>query len=245
MLFSPPPKVSPINNVPVTQSLQGIPVPIVFGTARVSGKLIYDADLQAHAESAAGKAKGGKSGMYAYTGTFIAVLCQGPILGVNGIWDQNGLLPVTPYQVTFDILSQPAAAPSLSSVAGGSLGARTLYATATYTDANGESGHSAEATISLAAGHLLSCASPPSSGGATGWNLYLATSSGGEQLATSAPLALGVAYSEPSTGFVTGTIPHPPQPVVGPTPPPGSSTIVTDIGVTGPTGPKEKFPDTF
>ncbi|HLI23197.1 MAG TPA: phage tail protein, partial [Stellaceae bacterium] len=100
------------------------------------------------------------------------------------------------------------AAPSLSASAGGALGAATLYAKITYVDRTGETLPSSEASLAVSAGKLLSVASPsapPAS--ATGWNVYVGTTSGGETRQNASPLALGAAWTEPASGLVGGAAP--------------------------------------
>lgn len=240
-MLSAPPKVNPVNHIRVTQSLQGIAIPLVFGTARAPGLQVFSADLRATPESTSGKAKGGKSGLYAYTATFIAALCQGPILGINQVWDQSGALPATPQGVTFNILAAPSTPPGAATISGGSLPSRTLYLKWTYTDANGESAGSAESSISVPANNLLQVASPPTHLPATGWNLYIGTSSGSEQLATATPIAIGNAYTEPATGYVTQAIVCPPQPIVTAPAPSNGGNVIQDLGVGNGGGPTPTF----
>jgi hypothetical protein len=100
------------------------------------------------------------------------------------------------------------AAPSLMQSAGGSLGAATLYAKATYVDRTGETTASSETSLAVSTGHLLTVAapsSPPAS--AIGWNVYVGAASGGETRQNAAPLALGSAWTEPPSGLIAGTAP--------------------------------------
>lgn len=201
-----------VNHIPVTQSVLGQAVPIVFGTARVPAILVWRGDLEPHAEaSAAGsKAKGGKNGqMYAYTASFIGVLAEGPILGVERVWSESGQLPTGHQTATLGLLPTPAA-PTLTYTAGGSLAATTYYVTITYTDANGESAHSAEASIAVPASNLLVVDTPPTAApDANGWNVYAATASGSELLQTSSPVSIGSNWTEPTSGLLQNMPPHP------------------------------------
>lgn len=253
MFFHAPPKSAPLNHIKVTESLLGVAVPIVFGTTRVAGKLVFDADLTAHPESASGKAKGGKAGLYAYTGTFIAALCQGPILGINSVWDQQGMLPSLSSQQSFTVpLTAPQ--PIVTTVAGGSLPARTYYVKVTYTYGSGEGAQSAEYTISIPANYLCYIVAPISETGVTGWNIYISETSGAETLQNSSPIPIATtSWTEPTSG-ITGTGAQPPtQPVVTPAPPAGGGGAGIggsgggtgwnqDLGVTGPTGPLKRLP---
>lgn len=216
-----PPQSAPLNHIKVTQSLQGVALPLVFGTARVSGKLVYDADLVAHPESASGKAKGGKSGLYAYTGTFIAALCHGPIIGVLAIWDQQGLLPMAAQQVSLGTIPETTPQIILSVSAGGALPARTYYGYATYVYGSSEGAHGPESPPSaIGANELCTFIRPASVAGATGWNLYAAETSGAETLQNLTPISLSSDWTEPTSGLTSTGAAAPTQPIV-PAPPPG------------------------
>jgi hypothetical protein len=57
-------------------------------------------------------------------------------------------------------------------------------------------------------GELLTVAAPSSAPtGATGWNVYVSFTSGGEQLQNATPIALGTAWQMPARGLVTGVSP--------------------------------------
>ena len=102
-------------------------------------------------------------------------------------------------------ISGPPSAPTLSSVAGGTLAATTYYVTITYVNATGQTYVSAEASLAVAAGYLLSVASPPASAGATGWNVFVSTATGTETLQNSSPIPIGTAWTEPTTGLIAGS----------------------------------------
>jgi hypothetical protein len=104
-------------------------------------------------------------------------------------------------------LSAPSA-PSLSQVAGGTLGAATAYVKTTYVTASGETAASSESSLAVSASHLLQVASPavPSPASATGWNVYAGAAAGTEVLQNGAtPIALGTPWTEPTSGLVSGT----------------------------------------
>ncbi|HEY1506648.1 MAG TPA: hypothetical protein VGF92_20260 [Stellaceae bacterium] len=97
-------------------------------------------------------------------------------------------------------------APSPTTVAGGALGAQTIFTKITYVSPSGETTASAEAgPTAVAANHLLQVASPAAAGNATGWNVYCAASTGAEVLQNAGPIAIGTAWTEPITGLVTAT----------------------------------------
>lgn len=91
----------------------------------------------------------------------------------------------------------PPGAPSLSgSTSGGSLPTCTLYVKITYVGAFGETEASNESSASIT-GATGSCAvtAPSSVSGATGWNIYAATTSGAEVLQNATPQPIGTNYT--------------------------------------------------
>ncbi len=102
-------------------------------------------------------------------------------------------------------LSAPAT-PSLSQSAGGTLAATAYYVEVTYVNADGETLPSGEASLAVSANDLL-LASVASNAYATGWNIYVGTSSGGEVKQNSSPIPIGSAWTEPATGLVSGSPP--------------------------------------
>lgn len=101
----------------------------------------------------------------------------------------------------------PVSAPILTSTSGGSLPAATYYVRATYVTASGETAASLEASLKVAANNLLQVASPGPDvlSVATGWNVYVSTTSGAETLQNgNTPIALNSGWTEPSAGLITG-----------------------------------------
>lgn len=100
----------------------------------------------------------------------------------------------------------PTAPGALSAVAGGTLAAQTCFVRVTYTTLLGETAVSPEANLVIAANNLLQVAAPPAdpNARATGWNLYVGTSSGAETRQNSAPLALNASWTMPTTGLQPG-----------------------------------------
>jgi Phage gp6-like head-tail connector protein len=101
----------------------------------------------------------------------------------------------------------PAAVPTVSSVAGGSLAAQTYYVRQTYVTATGETAASLENFVIVAANKLLSVASPPPDplGLATGWNVYVSNTSSAETLQNASPITIGTSWTESSSGLIAGT----------------------------------------
>ncbi len=97
--------------------------------------------------------------------------------------------------------------PVLSQSAGGSLSARTYFVQVTYTNLTGETTVSAEATLAVGANNRLVVAGPASSGNGTGWNVYVGTLTNNKTKQNPSPLTLGVNFTEPLGGLISGTTP--------------------------------------
>jgi len=94
--------------------------------------------------------------------------------------------------------------PLLASVAGGALAAARYFVQISYLTAAGETAASTEVSFSVAANSLLQVPSPPSSSFATGWNVYVSTTSGAATLQNASPIAIGTSWTEPTSGLITG-----------------------------------------
>ena len=200
-----------LNHMRMTQAVVGLAVPIVFGTQRVPGILVWDGDFVATYHQVGGSSGFGAKGaaLYTYSASWISLLCQGPISGINSIWDQSGQYIPTQEQVSVPILAAPAA-PTLSYTAGGSLGTTTYYVTITYGGIQGsQSPPSAEASITVPPNNLLVVDSPASETNATGWFVYAAITSGLENLQSS-EISIGTNWTELTGGLVSGGSGPPP-----------------------------------
>lgn len=97
------------------------------------------------------------------------------------------------------------AQPVLSQSAAGTLAATTYFVKITYTNAQGETTVSPEANLAVSANNVLGVASPAAENGATGWNVYVSTSTGTETKQNGAtPIAIGTNWTEPASGLVAG-----------------------------------------
>jgi hypothetical protein len=90
----------------VAQSLQdlrlqvasyGVPVGIVYGTARKAGNVIDGQDIQKHSDTTTqSQSKGGGQEQevtnFYYTCTFAVLVCEGPALGIRRVWANGKLL---------------------------------------------------------------------------------------------------------------------------------------------------------
>ena len=116
----------------------------------------------------------------------------------------NGGNMVDVQDVAYDAQNAPGA-PSLSQTAGGSLPQSTYFVTVTYVTPTGETAASVESQFAVSAADVLVVASPPAANGATGYNVYVSTSSGTEVLQNTSPISIGAAWQEPTTGLLAGT----------------------------------------
>ena len=93
------------------------------------------------------------------------------------------------------------AAPTLTAITSGSLGARTVYVKTTYTGTAGESLVSGETSLALTAGQIFRVTSPAAATGATGYNVYASNSTGTELSQSTTPTTIGSSYTEAVTGI--------------------------------------------
>ncbi len=141
--------------------------------------------------------------LYAYYGTVTGgwVSPNGFTSPPNGIGDYGGAW------------NAPAAAPSVSSVPGGSLPARTYYVRTAYAQMTtlGQTGASPEVSISVPANQCLKVTSPPAQAGIAYWQVFVGTSPNAatNQIVTPSLygnliLPLGTDWTEPASGLVKG-----------------------------------------
>jgi len=98
----------------------------------------------------------------------------------------------------------PPLAPTLSQVAGGTLGARTYYVKITYKNLGGETTASGQSALAISANYLLYVTSPVASGNATHYNVYASTVSGSETKQNTNPVLIGADWTEPVSGLISG-----------------------------------------
>jgi hypothetical protein len=151
-------------------------------------------------------------------GTFFSYAAGGPATGQ--MWISFGWTSDTislPDGSTTTIPAPPAApaAPTLSQVAGGALGARTLYARLAYVLVDPLAGFlavypvSAEASFAVGAGNLLKVTTPAPPGGAyaySGWAVLVGNAANTEYVqgaGAAALISLGTDWTEPAGGFST------------------------------------------
>jgi hypothetical protein len=89
-----------LHDLKVQSSAHGAMLPLVYGTVRIAGNVIWAADLEEQVVTETNSASGGKGGggsvtsttrSYIYFASFAVGLCAGPIASVERVW-ANGKL---------------------------------------------------------------------------------------------------------------------------------------------------------
>ncbi len=83
-----------LSDLRIQSSAYGKDIPIVYGSARMSGNIIWGLPLrEAATEEDQGKGGGGSTvTTYTYDATFAVLLCEGPIVGIRKIWAYGELI---------------------------------------------------------------------------------------------------------------------------------------------------------
>lgn len=78
----------------VSGSTYGNIRPVIYGSYRVGGEIIWAADLKEHKhkEEAGKGGSGGSYTSYTYTSSFAMALCEGPIIGIRKMWFDGKLV---------------------------------------------------------------------------------------------------------------------------------------------------------
>lgn len=86
-----------LSDLKLQQSTYGSMIPILYGTCRIAGNVIWQTDLTEHAtEESQGKGDGPTNTTFTYSASFAIALCEGEILTVPRIWADSRLV----YDVT-------------------------------------------------------------------------------------------------------------------------------------------------
>ncbi len=90
----------------IQRSVNGAAVPVVYGTARLPGNLIWYGDFKATPKKSGGKSGGkggvtgssakGQAGDNTYQASFAVALCAGAIQGIGQVWDTTGAADTPP-----------------------------------------------------------------------------------------------------------------------------------------------------
>lgn len=85
---------APATGLRIQSSVLGKPRPIICGRVRLAGNLVWYGDLKSFAQTAGGKGLGGggkgSTTGFLYTVARVTAICEGPILSVDLVYDQNG-----------------------------------------------------------------------------------------------------------------------------------------------------------
>jgi hypothetical protein len=102
-------KMPSMSGFPLQSSQKGIPVPIVFGTTRVAGNIVWMGDLQTYTiEHKVGETGGGMFGggdditisETRYRRSFLIGVCEGPAK-IRRLWKGKDLVPITDSHLTW------------------------------------------------------------------------------------------------------------------------------------------------
>lgn len=92
-IFAPGPREGPrLNELKITTSSYGAPIPRHFGQMRVSGQIIWSTDLVEHKEKQGGGKGAPSVTTYSYSASFAVALSSRPLLSVGRIWADGKLL---------------------------------------------------------------------------------------------------------------------------------------------------------
>jgi len=87
-------KITRLNHIPITQSVQAVALPIVLGQDRIEMFLLWYGNFKSKnaggKKGGSGKGLGAKGQGYTYTASVQAALCQGPSSGIVSVWGSNG-----------------------------------------------------------------------------------------------------------------------------------------------------------
>jgi hypothetical protein len=72
-------------------SSYGEPIPIIYGTMRLAGQVIWTTDLQEHKNTSGGKG-GPQVTTYTYSASFSVLLCEGPVAGLLKVWADGAVV---------------------------------------------------------------------------------------------------------------------------------------------------------
>lgn len=160
-----------------------------------------------------------------HRGMAMTANAMGVVGAINSL--DTGALAASKWYGVFDIynpttqtfaslLSAVSPVPTTSQVAGGALAAATYYIRIAYVNANGISLPSWSVPQAVSVNNLLKVTSPAALAGATGYNVYVGTTFGNEQLQNAAPITIGTDWTMPVGGLVAGALPANPWPTVMP-----------------------------
>lgn len=90
-----------LTDLHVQGSEYGKMIPLLYGTDRLAGQIVWATDLVPHKHTTSGKG-GPQIGSYSYTVSFAVKICKGPASGFQRIWANGTLIYDTTGQTTVD-----------------------------------------------------------------------------------------------------------------------------------------------
>ena len=127
------------------------------------------------------------------------------------------------------------AAPGLATAAGTTLTVGTYYVVVTYTDSAGETTASRESSITTTTNNQdIVVTSPPAFTGATGYNVYIGTSSGTETLQNASPITIGTNYTQSAALTAGAALPAANTAGIGCTAPGSDGSYSCTVYIPGP-----------
>ena len=94
-----------LENSRILASIEGAPIPRIYGRNRISGQIIWATRFEevASTEKSGGKGTGGKTRTtsFSYFANFAVGLCEGPISGIRRIWADGKELDLTKLEYRF------------------------------------------------------------------------------------------------------------------------------------------------
>lgn len=87
-------KQKPILALRIQSAINGTPIPIVYGQARVPGTGIWTDGFKGHTSSAGKGAAAGKGTTQTYTANIAFGICEGPVAGIFDVWSNDTPFPL-------------------------------------------------------------------------------------------------------------------------------------------------------
>lgn len=101
LMFPPEGQQGPrLGDLRVADASYGMPIPIVYGTARLAGVMLWTSGIEERSEEESMKGGGPSMTTYTYYSSFALGLCEGPIASVRKLWFDTKLV----YDVSRDNL---------------------------------------------------------------------------------------------------------------------------------------------
>ena len=97
-------EVGKMSDLQMQTASYGAPIPLILGTCRSTGNVIWSTKFVEHTKTETQGGKGGGGGVttttYSYTVSFAVGICQGPITAIGRVWADGKLVDLAKYQHT-------------------------------------------------------------------------------------------------------------------------------------------------